>query len=205
MLFGLLSKDIYIFIFHDKWVSTKKKHFIVHYLPIIAVVTYCLVYYFIITFGPFCQHSFDVYLAGGVFIPCLYNITMLGMWDLLAHQCIPNLTISSLSIALIVRGKHQKRKVNQPMQWRKHRKMTIQLLSISIVYVICNALWVILMVAIQYGLSMSTAKISLNNILLLRNHVIYLFPFICCVSLPDLRNKLQQIFFCCQQRHRVAP
>ncbi len=129
----------HILIFHDKWVSTRKKRLFVHYIPIVAIVIYCFVYYCLVYFGPFCENSFNSFIAGGVYILCVFNDTILGTWDLLFHQVIPTFIIVSFSLALSLRVLWQKRKLNQRMRWNKYRKMTIQLLSISILYLLFNS------------------------------------------------------------------
>ncbi len=104
------------------WIPTRKKRIFVHYLPIIAILSYCLIYYSLVTFGPFCENSFDVFMTGGLFILCLYSTTLLGTWYLLAHQMIPTLIMVISSIALLGRVVRQKRTLNRPIRWRKYRK-----------------------------------------------------------------------------------
>jgi hypothetical protein len=79
-------------------------------------------------FVPTCENSFDAFLAGSIFIPCAFDKTMLGIWDLIVHQVIPTFIIVIFCTALLLRVVLQKRRMNQPVQWRKYRKMTIQLL-----------------------------------------------------------------------------
>jgi len=126
----------------------------VHYIPIAAIVIYCFVY-----FGPFCENSF---IAGGVYILCVFNDTILGTWDLLFHQVIPTFIIVSFSLALFLRVLWQKRKLNQRMRWNKYCKMTIQLLSISILYLLFNSPWTLVIFAYQYGLPEQIANIAMS-------------------------------------------
>ena len=60
----------HILIFHDRWLRTKRQRFLFHYFPIIAILTYCLIYYSLTIFGPFCNNHFVSYLAGGYIVPC---------------------------------------------------------------------------------------------------------------------------------------
>ena len=43
--FGYASVERHILIFHSNWVSTKKKQFFVHYLPVTTVLIYSILYY----------------------------------------------------------------------------------------------------------------------------------------------------------------
>jgi hypothetical protein len=204
-LFAWAAIERHILIFHDRWVSTRKKRWLVHYLPIIIILIYYLVYYSLVSFGPFCENSIDVFTTGCLYTPCVFDKTVLGIWDLIAHQFIPTLIIVIFSIALIGRVLRQKRKMNQPIQWRKNRKMTIQLLFVSTLYIITSAPWIILIFAVQYGLSRDIANEPLIYTLFFRSFVIFLFPFVCCGSLSELRDKVKSLFICCHQRQRIAP
>lgn len=137
-LFAWATVERHILIFHDQWISTQKKRFFINYLPILIIIIYCFIYYSLVAFAPFCQNSFETFIAAGVYIPCVFSKIVLGTWDLLFHQVIPTILIVICSIALIVRVIRQKRKVNLPIRWRKHRKLTTQMISISILYLVAH-------------------------------------------------------------------
>ena len=204
-LFAWATVERHILIFHDRWLSTSRRRLFVHYVPIGVIIVYDLVYYSIIHFAPFCENSFDSFLAGGIFIPCLFNQTFLGSWDLIVHQLVPTLVIVLSSAGLIGRVIQQKRRLNQPVNWRKHRKMTIQLLSIASIYVIFNCPWAFLIFGFQYGLPESVVGVPLVYAAYLYYYVIFLFPFACFGSLPELRSKLWQKIFPHGARSQVAP
>jgi hypothetical protein len=170
----------------------------------VAILIYCFIYYSTITFGPFCKNSFEEYLAMGTFIPCVFNIPILGTLELIGQEAVPTLMIVIFSIALILRVTEQKRRVNQPIQRRKHRKMTIQLISISSLYLLLNVPGIILLLGSRYGLSQSVTAIPFAYILFFRNYIIFLFPFVCCASLSELRKKFKDLLRW-RQRNRVAP
>ncbi|CAF1403179.1 unnamed protein product [Adineta steineri] len=202
ILFAWATLERHILIYHDHWISTKQRRFFVHYLPIISILIYTLVYYSVTTFGPFCKNSFVSFLAGGYIIPCVYGNKVLAMWELLAHQVIPTLIIVIFSISLIIRALQQKQRVNQRIQWRKYRKMTIQLLSISALYLAFNSPWVFILFASQYGLPPNITRIYTFYGLYFRNYVIFLFPFVCFGSLSELRDEFKKKFLWCRRQHR---
>jgi len=204
-LFAWATMERHILIFHYKWVSTRKKRLFVHYIPIATIVIYCFVYYCLVYFGPFCENSFDSFIAGGVYIPCVFNGTFLGTWDLIFQQVIPTFIIVIFSLALLLRVLWQKRKLNQPIQWNRYRKMTIQLLSISILYLLFNSPWTLVIFAYQYGLSESVANIAMSYTIYFYYYVIFLLPFVCIGSLPELRIKCKQKFSCCFRRRQIRP
>ncbi len=118
---------------------------------------------------------------------------------------IPTLIIVIFSIALIARVLRQKQRMHRPIQWRKHRKMTIQLLSISALYLIFNSPWTILIFMIRYGFIENVAQLSMVYTVSLRTYVIFLFPLICCGSLPELRSKCKQTFLCERRSQQLVP
>ena len=204
-LFAWATIERHILIFHEQWVSTKRKRFFIHYAPIGAILLYCQVYYILVYFGPFCTNSFDRFVAGGVFVPCVFDKTALGTWDLLVHQMIPTLLIIAFSIGLGARILWQKRKLNQRMGWRKSRKMTIQLLSISALYLVFNAPWTALVFAFQYGLPADIAIPAMSYAVYFYYYVVFLFPFVCCGSVPKLHEKFKRIFSRCTGARQVFP
>lgn len=191
-LFAWATIERHILIFHDKWLATRKKRLFVHYVPVIAIIIYYLIYYSIVHFAPFCENSFDDFLAGGIFIPCLFSRTILGSWDLIVHQVIPTFIISISSVLLILRVVWQKKRLNQPVTWRRHRKMTIQLISLSCLYIIFNFPWTFLIFAFQYGLPADVVSIPLIYAAYLYYYVIFLFPIACFGSFTELQMKLKK-------------
>jgi len=191
-LFAWATIERHILIFHDGWISTRKQRFLIHYLPIGGILIYCLIYFSLVTFGPFCKQSFELYLAIDFYIPCTFDGTALGTWDLIFHQAVTTGFIVIFSIALLIRVIQQKHKRNQAIQWKKYRKMTIQLLSISSLYLVFNIPWTVLIFASQYGVSADLIAIPMVFAIFFRIYVIFLFPFVCCASLPELRKKLKQ-------------
>jgi len=97
------TRERHILIFHDKWILTFKKRLFVHYLLIGGLMIYCLIYYCLVYFGPFCKNSLNSFIPGGVYIPCIFNQTILGTWDLLFHQVVPTFLIVIFSLTLLLR------------------------------------------------------------------------------------------------------
>ena len=190
-LFAWATMERHILIFHHSWVSTRKKRFLVHYLPMSAIIIYYLIYYGLIFFDAFCVDSFEAFLATGFHIPCAFDRTVSGVWDLMFHQVVPILIIIVFSIALIVRVVLQKNRLRRGANWRKNRKMTVQLLSIATTYIIFNSPWVMTALAFQNGLSTNVALVVWSYTSFLSSFLIFLFPFVCCLSLSELRNKFK--------------
>lgn len=190
-LFAWATIERHLLIFHDRWIRTSRQRILFHYLPVVVIIIYYLIYFSLVHFAPFCKSSFEGFLAGGIHIPCVFDRTTLGMWDLIFHQVCPTLIIVFVSLALLIRSIYQKSRLQQGMQWRKHRKMIIQLLSISTIYIVFNGPWVLVIFSYQYGLPESIANHALVYTGFLYYYVIFCFPLVCLLSLPELRNKFQ--------------
>jgi hypothetical protein len=192
MVFAWATIERHILIFHDKWVSTKKKRFFVHYFPLIFLLVYCFSLYSMIYFYPPCENSLINFNALCV-LTCFQNSYVFYMWESIVHQIIPNFIIVLFSFALFVRILWQKHRMHQPIIWRKQRKMALQLLSISLLYIIFS-----------FPLAVSTATNFINPVvnltmdnwkymILLSYFTYLLFPFVCAMTLPNLRIKLANL------------
>jgi hypothetical protein len=189
ILFAWATVERHILIFHYKWVSTKKKRLIVHYLPLVMLVLYCLSFYIVITFFPTCENIFDDYYIVCIQL-CSFKSSKLYIYDTIVHQILPNLIVVVFSIALLLRVRHQKHRVGKSLQWRKHWKMTVQLLMVSILYLIF-ALPVTLVNFLHLCGLPYAATANFREYLLFFNYCMMLLcPFACALSLPQLREKI---------------
>ncbi|CAF2432234.1 unnamed protein product [Rotaria sp. Silwood2] len=204
-LFAWATIERHILIFHNHWIATKSKRFFLHYFPIGAIIIYYLIYYSFVFFYPFCESSFDAFLSGSFHIPCVFDHTVLGMWDLIVHQFLPTVIIVFFSMALIIRAILKKNRLRQGVRWRKYKKMITQLLSISAIYIIFNVPWVVVIFAYQYGLPEDIAKVALIYTGFLYYFVIFLFPFVCCLSLSELRSKVKEKLLFWRPARQVGP
>ena len=104
-----------------------------HYLPLVSILVYSLVYYVYFIFLYPCKNDFD-YEVGWCGFMCYenYAASWVLLYEYLAHEIIPMFLEIFLSILLILRVVFQRRRIRQQgAQWRRNRKMILQLLSIS--------------------------------------------------------------------------
>ncbi|CAF4357777.1 unnamed protein product, partial [Adineta steineri] len=107
----------YLLIFHDRLFLIAKK--------------------LVIIFPP-CSKTYKYNLPVCGEYPCYLSIPLLGIWDTVINSIIPTAIITIFSIIVLARVYIQKRHLNQANRWRRQRKMTIQLLSICILYLPAN-------------------------------------------------------------------
>ncbi|CAF0786545.1 unnamed protein product [Adineta ricciae] len=203
--FAWASIERHILIFHQQWISTRSKCFFLHYLPIVIVLIYCFVYFLIYILFPTCEDIIDPSPFNGVPIPCMLSQSFLGKWDTICHQIIATFIIIISSSALLFRILRQKSRLNRAIQWRKQRKMTIQLLTISFLYLIFNFPRTIMQICVYSGLQTELLINIYFNSIFLAVYVIFFFPFVCCGAMPELNKKLRKIFLCHRKKLRIRP
>ncbi|CAF0839788.1 unnamed protein product [Adineta steineri] len=192
ILFAWATIERHILIFHDRWVSTKKKRFIIHYIPPLLILLYCFIFYFIFWFFPPCRNNF--YNSDMLCLdPCItYNSTY-SMYETFAHLILPALIIIVFSIALFVRVLVRKRRVHGTIEWRKHQKLAIQVLSISILYLVCLFPYALYCIMYVYKVRTKAFRDFEEYAEVLAYCMTLLLPFVCILSLPELRTKFIKI------------
>ena len=194
----------HVLIFHDRWVSTKNKRLFVHYLPIILLLLYCLIFYSIVFFFPPCANVFNP-VGISCLSPCLTNSYVFSMWETISHQTLPIITILLFSIVLVLRVVWQKHRINQPVQWRKFRNMTIQLLSVSFLYLMFYLPFTLIQIIILCGFRNEIIIDASPYTVFFSYFTMLLFPFVCALSLPELRKKFFNLLPVQRRARRVGP
>ena len=126
MLLAWAAFERHILVFHSTLVSTQRKRFIFHYLPLILTTIYGVLFYFVIFFFPPCKNKFD-YGEPWCGYQRFYSVRSLLLYDNICHCNIPIFFIMIFNILLVVRYIGQKTRVNQAFEWRKHRQIVVRL------------------------------------------------------------------------------
>ncbi|CAF1352740.1 unnamed protein product [Adineta steineri] len=109
-----------------------------------------------------------------------------------------------LVLRVIIRKRHLQQ---QQIQWRKHRKMILQLLSVTSLFFILYLPPVILGTAYKLGLP-SDVGVQYNTYAsLFAYYITFLFPFTCLSTIPQLGTRIKNILRCRwrQQANVVHP
>ena len=194
VLFSWATIERHILIFHDRLVATKYKFIFVHCLPIVIILVYCFSYNIIVILFPPCQNTFDYTQVVCAQPLCYYEVDSVAMWDIIVNDMIPTIIIIVCSIALLLRVLLQKQRMRQRINWRNYRKMTIQLLSISLLYLI---IYIPGMLMGFIYLCDVPEYIGADFVLYAGFFAYYgniLLPFICAGSMPELKKKVKMIF-----------
>jgi len=162
-------------------------------------------YYSIIIFVPFCNNTIYTPFVNGVSFPCVYDeVVILEDFDLLCNQIMPTLIIVVFSIALLLRVVWQNTRIHGMIQRRRQRKMVIQLISISILHLFLNGPWAFILLLQLFRLQSNIMNILTPYAFFISYYIIFLLPFVCCGSLPELKKKVKKLLDC-QQPRRIIP
>ena len=135
---------------------------------------------------------------------CVTTNRILSLWDSIGNYIVPAFLTILFSVALFARVLYKRYRVRQRIEWKNYRKMAMQLLPISILYIFLQFPPIFLYAAYSAGLSTPNEVYSYYSDALFFTYWVILFtPFACAVSLPDIRMKCQNVLFFWQRRRRI--
>jgi hypothetical protein len=180
----------HFFIFYSNLLNTLVKRIFIHYLPLVFVTFYTpILYIYLIFFYPV-EHTYDytVLMCAG---PYYYNgISAWLIWyESLFHYVIPIFLLVIFSNSLFLRVVVQKRRLRIAQGWRQYRKMTIQLLFVSIIYLF-DLPYIIITIVRWSGYPDFGTNVQGPYFYFVNYIPIVLFPFAILGSYPKLVQKL---------------
>jgi hypothetical protein len=194
----------HILIFYSDWINTKVKCFFFHYLPLAIVSIYPMIFYDLIFFILPCDIEFDYTLPTCNYYTCISWNSSLSFWDSIINCLLPACIIVIFSVARLVQVLYRRRRLHRRIEWRNYRTMTVQLLSISMIYFIFLIPPMTINTAYSIGLPWDGGSNFYWASMYFGNYTVLLIPFVCIFSLPELRRKLT-VLFIFRQQNVVAP
>jgi hypothetical protein len=189
------SIERYSLIFHSHLYNTAKHRLFFHYLPLITIIVYLIIFYTAANFVYPCEEQFDFNQAV-CGVACYTNQANISFYDIVAHTWIPLCSSILLNIGLVIRVIYRKRVglQQQGAQWRKHRKMIIQLLVISSLYAACQVPFD----GIAFIQLFATVPDSIAYVQIVYFNYLFwlltlLFPFACIGCMPEVMDKFKDV------------
>lgn len=178
ILMAWASIERHILVFHRHWLITTKQLIFLHYIPLASVILYPCIFYAIFVFFLPCEEAIDFthYLCS---VPCAYSIETLAMLDGFIHGDTPTILITIFNILLVIRIIRQKQRINQQIQWRKHRRVTIQLIACSTPFIFLNLPLVCIYIAQFFGVPYGATGLFELIFYFLAYFIIIGMPFLC--------------------------
>jgi hypothetical protein len=140
LLVTTVSIQRHLFIFNSQLMNNRRARLIVHTLPLVACCLYPpLFYLFVVVLDP-CNYveapwDYNSILCGFTVCYSLFN-KFLALFDFIGNNGLPMLMIVFINITLIVRVIRQKQRLHVAADWRKHRRMVLQMASISMLHLL---------------------------------------------------------------------
>ncbi|CAF2038846.1 unnamed protein product [Rotaria magnacalcarata] len=183
-----MAFERHILVFHDQWLSTRKKRLLIHFVPLSSITLYIFIYYIYAYFLYPCENVYDYTSLYCGFTACYLNNTSLNWWDTLANIVIPSLLEPIFTFSFLFRIIWYKKRSRQALQWRKQRKMTIQLMGLSVPNFSLNFPLSVLYIAQICGVPSYFGANAVSYIYFLCYFITFIFSFVCLVSIIDVKK-----------------
>ena len=164
------------------------KCFFIHDLPLLLCLLYPTVLYVIIVIFYPCERNhwdFSSNLCG--LANCyLVDNKVLGTFDWAVNNGFPILIIALANVGLVLRVIREKHRRQQVVSWRKQRRMTVQLLSISCLYFFTWFPTLCIAVVQQLFIPDFLIQVQFNYVLDLTYVICLFLPWVCLGLFPQL-------------------
>ncbi|CAF1206983.1 unnamed protein product [Adineta ricciae] len=201
------SIERHILIFYSNFLRTARQRILFHYIPLGFVSSYApILYFYLIVLCP-CQRFYNGFLLFCGVVCYSYVIPQWFSWfESLMNCALPILFIGVFSWTLIIRVILQKRRLQQAVNWRRQRKMIIQLASVSIIYLAFSLPYVIATVTSWLDAFLFDSYTIAVYIGAFAHMPAIVMPYANLVALSPLKPKLAKILFWKPKQQRtVAP
>lgn len=202
VLLVFASIERHILIFHSQLVATHRKRLIFHYCPLLMVMLFMVLFYSVAIFAPICESTFDYTFDLCGTHACYGTIPFFVAVEQIGFSAVSSCLIAIFSMALLVRVVLQKHRIHRVVQWNKQRKLALQMIALSLLYLSFSFPLTLIYLVRLFGQS-DWADNVLSLFFFLSYFAILLLPYVCLGNLPNLRRRLKN----CdpRQRQRVAP
>ena len=190
---AVASIQRYILIFHRNFMNTPVKH----YLPFLLPPVLLFIWYIALIFFYPCEQHFDntqLWCGGS----CYSYYAVSGSINWITTCFIPILLTLIFNVLLLLRMVHQKFKMQRHRSWRKTRKLTIQLVWVSFLFLTIYLPYIIFAL-IRLWIDPSFLSIPSMTYLAYTLYLVpLLMPFICLMVFPQIMTELKK---CCCYRY----
>ncbi|CAF1013143.1 unnamed protein product [Adineta ricciae] len=197
-LMATISVQRHTLIFQPQISQVPYKRYIVYHLPLLLCIIYPIVFYIFAIFLYTCDGTqWDFQENGCGFANCyfVYDKT-LGTFDWAVNNGFPMVVIFMANVILVIRVVKNKLRRQQLVTWRKHRRMTIQLLSISSLFLIAWSPSLIIALIQQLFAPDFALQIQMDYITELIYLACLLLPLVCVGLLPEFIKWIVKYLHC---------
>ncbi|UJR11053.1 hypothetical protein I4U23_015237 [Adineta vaga] len=193
-LMATISIQRHLFVFRLHLFQHHIKRYIFYYLPLILCITYPLIFYIFSIFFITCdgtQWDFTLPVCGFSNCYFLYD-RLLTLFDYIVNNSVPIIVIFLANISLIMRVIRQKRRFNRPMTWKNHRRLTLQLVCVSSLYLIAWTPLIINTLILNVSPTDLLIKFQMDYISEFPYLICFLFPWMYACLLPEFSKWIRK-------------
>jgi len=186
------SIERHILIFHSQMVATKRKRLLFHYLPLFSIVLFMITFYAIAIFAPICENTFYYTYDECGELPCYESIPFFTMFEQIVFSTISTCLIAIFNLLLLVRVIWQKYRIHRINEWRKQRKLAIQVISMSTIYLGFSLPATIIYIVRLFGQPDWGMEVY-PALCYLTYCTIFFLPFVCLATLPQFWDTVEKL------------
>lgn len=184
------SFERHIVIFH-KWIFAKQRNrLFVHYIPLILIILFMMIFYVMAIFLPPCQNLFDYTADLCGMSGCYSSIPSFVMIERIGFSIVPTFLIAIINLALLVRVLWQKYRFHRILEWKKKQKLIIHIVSISFLY-LCFDFPLSLISLVRLCGHPNWAHDVLPSFFYYSYIPVFLLPIVCIGSIPEIWGKVK--------------
>jgi hypothetical protein len=208
MLMATISIQRHIFIFRIHIFNIRSYRYLLHHVPLMFCIIYPIILYLILVVLYPCDGTQWDYTSNVCGLANCYLVysRVLGTFDWAVNNGSPVIIIAIANVALTVRIIRQKRRRQGYVTWRQQRRMTLQLLTISCLYLIA---WIPnLFIGLVQQLYSPTflIEIQFDYIFDFTYFICLFLPWVCLGLFPEFTNWIwKNVFRCNTQLNVVRP
>ena len=203
MLCAWSTIERYLLVFHDRWISTRNRRLCCHYLPMIGLIVYTFTFYATAYFFPPCGY-FVLVSTTLCMSTCLRDDPQFIHFETVFNQLMPVMLILVFATLLVLRTLWQKYRAGQAIHWRRHRKMIIQSVSVSALYLTSVFPLAIVQLLLMSGFETPTVRLWKVVFELLSYLPALFLPIVIGLSLTEVRLKFFELI-CRQRQRQIVP
>ncbi|CAF1115395.1 unnamed protein product [Adineta ricciae] len=198
ILMSIISIQRHLLIFHGELFHKRFYRYLLHNIPLCLFgIIYPIVFYFCVLVFYTCDGTQLNFTLNGCGIAACYLVysKVLATYDWAVNNGMPIILITFANVILLVRVVRQKLRRQRVMPWKKQRRMTIQLLSISSLYFFGWFPSMVVAVVQQLWYPTFLADAQLDYIYDLVYFICLLLPWVCLGLFPEFTNWIRMCVF----------
>jgi hypothetical protein len=193
ILMATISIQRHIFVFQANLFNVRLYRYLFHHIPLLFCIIYPIILYLIIVVFYPCDGTQWDYSSNACDLANCYLVynKVLTTYDWVVDTGLPTVVLIVSDVALVVRTIRQKIRRQRIISWRKQRRMTLQLLSISSLYFIAWFPNLVIGLVQEFILPTFLIEIQVDYIFYLTYLVCLLIPWVCLGLFPEFTKWIQ--------------